>query len=236
MAKRYYWLKLQKDFFKRHDIRIIEDMPNGKDYILFYMKLLVESISHEGNLRFNETIPYNESMLSTITNTNIDIVRTAIKIFSELNLMEVMEDGTLYMNEVQTMMGIETEWAEKKRLYRDNKKEDLGQKKTLSDKSKIKSKSLEIDKELNKDIKESKLSFFDYDLVKLTQKEYDKCIEIYGEQQTIKALDKLNSFIGSSGKKYKSHYHTLNTWVWDSVKANKLADIKQQEKDLEVIF
>ena len=30
--KRYYWLKLKRDFFKRHDIRIIEDMPNGKDY------------------------------------------------------------------------------------------------------------------------------------------------------------------------------------------------------------
>ena len=30
--KRYYWLKLKRDFFKRHDIRIIEEMPNGKDY------------------------------------------------------------------------------------------------------------------------------------------------------------------------------------------------------------
>ena len=29
--KRFYWLKLKKDFFKRHDIRIIEAMPNGKD-------------------------------------------------------------------------------------------------------------------------------------------------------------------------------------------------------------
>ena len=34
-TKRYYWLKLKKDFFKRHDIKIIEEMDNGKDYILF---------------------------------------------------------------------------------------------------------------------------------------------------------------------------------------------------------
>ena len=78
--KKYYWLKLKNDFFKRHDIKIIEDMPNGKDYILFYLKLLVESVGHEGELRFSETIPYNENMLSTITNTNIDVVRSAIKI------------------------------------------------------------------------------------------------------------------------------------------------------------
>ena len=37
--QKYYWLKLKRDFFKRHDIRIIEEMPNGKDYILFYLKL-----------------------------------------------------------------------------------------------------------------------------------------------------------------------------------------------------
>ncbi len=44
--KKFYWLKLNKDFFKRHDIRIIEDMENGKEYVLFYMKLLLESVDH----------------------------------------------------------------------------------------------------------------------------------------------------------------------------------------------
>ena len=103
--KRYYWLKLQRDFFKRHDIRIIESMPNGKDYILFYLKLLVESIDHEGELRFSETIPYNEEMLATITNTNIDIVRSAMKVFCELNMIEVLEDNTIFMQEVEKMIG-----------------------------------------------------------------------------------------------------------------------------------
>ena len=79
MAKKYYWLKLQRNFFKRHDIRIIEDMPNGKDYILFYLKLLCESIDHDGTLRFSDEIPYNEDMLSTITNTNAEISRTNIR-------------------------------------------------------------------------------------------------------------------------------------------------------------
>ena len=84
-TKKYYWLKLDRNFFKRHDIQVIESMENGKDYVLFYLKLLVESIDHEGQLRFNETIPYDEKMLSVITNTNIDIVRQAIKLFTNLN-------------------------------------------------------------------------------------------------------------------------------------------------------
>lgn len=95
-------------------------MPNGKDYILFYLKLLCESTSHEGNLRFSDTIPYSESMLATITNTNIDIVRNAIKVFVELHMIDILDDGTYFMSEVQKMIGYETEWAKKKREYRKN--------------------------------------------------------------------------------------------------------------------
>lgn len=116
--KKYYWLKLKKDFFKRHDIQIIEAMPNGKDYILFYLKMLVESVDHEGNLRFNDTIPYNETMLATITNTNIDVVRTAMKVFVELKMIDLLEDRTIFMIEVEKMLGTETYWAEQKRKQR----------------------------------------------------------------------------------------------------------------------
>jgi predicted phage replisome organizer len=122
-ARKYYWLKLRRDFFKRHDIRIVEEMENGKDYLLFYMKLLVESIDHEGALRFSETIPYNDRMLASITNTNIDIVRGAIKLFAELGMLEMMDDGTLFMSQVTAMLGHETQWAAKKRLYREKRKE-----------------------------------------------------------------------------------------------------------------
>ena len=116
--KKYYWLKLKRDFFKRHDIRIIEEMPNGKDYVLFYLKLLLESIDHEGSLRFSDTIPYNEQMLSVVTNTNVDIVRSAMKLFTELKLMEVLDDATIYMAEVNNMIGSEGWSAERVRRFR----------------------------------------------------------------------------------------------------------------------
>lgn len=107
-SKRYYWLKLKKDFFQRHEIRIIESLPNGKEYLLFYLKLMCEATSHEGNLRFSDCIPYSEEMLSTITNTNIDVVRSAIKYLSDLKLMEILDDGTIYLEEVKRLTGSET--------------------------------------------------------------------------------------------------------------------------------
>lgn len=116
--KKFYWLKLKKDFFKRHDIKIIEDMENGKDYILFYLKLLCESVDHSGSLRFSDTIPYSEKMLSTITGTNIDIVRSAMKVFTSLEMIEILDDQTIYMREVEKMVGGESDSAERVRRHR----------------------------------------------------------------------------------------------------------------------
>jgi predicted phage replisome organizer len=121
-SKKFYWLKLNRNFFKRHDIRIIEEMPNGKDYVLFYLKLLLESIDHEGSLRFSDTIPYNEQMLSVVTNTNVDIVRSAMKLFIELKLIEIFDDQTIYIGEVEKMIGSESWSAERVRRFRDKQK------------------------------------------------------------------------------------------------------------------
>ena len=118
--ERYYWLKLHKDFFKRHDITVIEDMPNGKDYVLFYLKLMLESVDHEGALRFSDTIPYSETMLASVTHTNIDVVRSALKILRELGMVEVFDDKTLFMTEVAKLLDSETFAARRKREQRDS--------------------------------------------------------------------------------------------------------------------
>lgn len=214
---KYFWLKLKKDFFKRHDIRIIESMPNGKDYILFYLKLLCESVDHEGNLRFSDTIPYNEEMLSTITNTNIDVVRSAIKVFSQLEMMELLNDGTFYMNEVSKMMGYETDWAVKKREYRERLKKDNVL--PLSDKSI----ELELEKELELDIdkekkkKEKKASdeathtYGEYKRIRLKDSQYKKLCDEFGENKTKLAITKLDEYVQSNNNKngYKDFYLVL---------------------------
>ena len=154
-SKKFYWLKLKRDFFKRHDIRIIEEMENGKDYILFYLKMLLESIDHEGHLRFSETIPYNEKMLSVITNTNIDVVRSALKVFTELKMVEIFDEGTIYMAEVSKLIGSETEYAKKKREYR----QKLLEMRQLEDNVRQeieKDIEIESDKEIEKDSKSGK--------------------------------------------------------------------------------
>ena len=102
---RYYWLKLRRDFFKRHDIKIVEGMSGGKEIVLFYLKLLVESVDHDGTLRFSEAIPYTPDMLATITDTDPAIATQAIDVLKSLQLIETSEDGTIVLPQVLEMIG-----------------------------------------------------------------------------------------------------------------------------------
>lgn len=121
--KKYFWLKLKNDFFDREEIKLIEAMPNGKDYIIFYMKLLLKSIENDGKLYFRNTIPYSPEMLASVTSTNIDTVKVAVDLFLKLGMMEKWDNGTLFMIETQNMIGSESKWAQYKRIERKQKKE-----------------------------------------------------------------------------------------------------------------
>lgn len=117
--ERYYWLKLPTDFFKRHDIKVIESMQNGKEYVLFYLKLMLESVDHEGTLRFSDFIPYNEEMLAAVTNTNVDTVRVAVSVLEQFGMLELWDDKTLYLKQVAELLGSETYAAKRKRAQRE---------------------------------------------------------------------------------------------------------------------
>ena len=245
--KRFYWLKLKRDFFKRHDIKIIESMPNGKDYLLFYLKLLCESVDHDGTLRFSETIPYNENMLSTITDTNIDIVRSAIEVFTRLELMDIMDDGTYYMNQVEHMIGsaVDNDNANRQRRFRERQKQlalcDSYDSVTKNNESKSKSKSIELEKELEIDIekdkereekvkdkrknnkkekeneKEAKVPFGEYQNVKLTMTEYDRLANDLSVEVRDACIEFLDAYIEEKDYKSKSHNLAIRRWVVDAV-------------------
>lgn len=159
--RKLYFLKLPKGFFARHDIKILEALPNGKEYSLFYLKLMLESLDHDGSLRYNELIPYNAEMLSAITNTNIDIVRIAVKTLEQMQLLEVLDDQTIFMRKVASMTIKTTEGAEKKAVQRALISNNDGQKADICP-PEYRDKSIEIrvKKENNTSvIKESRSTF-----------------------------------------------------------------------------
>ena len=227
-TKKFYWLKLKRDFFKRHDIRIVEAMPNGKDYILFYLKLLLESIDHEGTLRFSDTIPYNEQMLSVVTNTNIDIVRTAMKLFIELNMMQVFDDQTIYMTEVDKLIGssADNDNANRQRRYREKQKNLALQNVTecVTNRNESKSIEKEIEKDKEKESEREQETEDDFDLdsrltplgkqkvVFLSENQVGDLLDKLGLETFDLYVDRLEAFIIDKNAHVKNHYETILKW------------------------
>ena len=51
------------------------------------------------------------------------------------------------------------------------------------------------------------------EFVRLTEEEHQKLTERLGQALTTDYIERLDNYIGSKGKKYKSHYHTILSWV-----------------------
>ncbi len=191
--KKYYWLKLKNDFFDSDDIKLVEAMPNGKDYILFYMKLLLKSINTKGRLLYKDIIPYTPEMLSTITNTNIDVVKSAIKLFSDLQLIDMFDNGELYMIETENMIGSEGDSAERVRKYRERKNNKVLQSNndvTKSNTEKEKEKEEDLDKEKNNNTQKD-LIFSNYKEIYLLFTQPKRKIKIPNKQsKTFLAYEK----------------------------------------------
>ena len=120
--KRFYWLKLKKDFFQQHQIKVLKALPNGRLYALIYLELMAESTTHDGELRYSKMLPYDTITLASVIDEDKDNVEKAIETLINLELVEILDDGTIYMREIQKLIGSETGKAERMRDYRERKK------------------------------------------------------------------------------------------------------------------
>ena len=128
--KKYYYLRLKDDFFESESVKVLEAMPDGYLYSNILLKLYLKSLKFEGKLMYNERIPYNSAVLSAITGHQVGTVEKALEMFLYLDLIEVLDNGAIYMLDIQSFIGKSTTEADRKRAYRakiDSEKELLGQ-------------------------------------------------------------------------------------------------------------
>lgn len=122
--KKFFWLKLKEDFFEEDTLQWLEEQENGTAYCLFYLKLCLKSLKSNGVLIRNVgqmLVPYDAKKLSEITRTDIDTVRVAMGVFEKIGLVQILDNGEIYLTQLEYMVGSETKWAEKKRLQRQKK-------------------------------------------------------------------------------------------------------------------
>lgn len=119
--RRFYWLQLKEDFFEDDAISWLEEQPNGKEYSLFYLKLCLKSLKTSGIMirRVGDIlVPYDYKKLAEITRTHPDTVLIALKLLTEIGLIKVLENGELYLSQVENLIGSQSYGAFKKQQQR----------------------------------------------------------------------------------------------------------------------
>ena len=224
--KNYYYLKLKDNYFDKDNIKILEAMPNGHIYSLIIIKLYLKSCKHDGCLMMTDRIPYDPDkidILAKVINHDIDHIKEAIRAAVELDLITIFDTGKMWMTEIQNYIGQSSTEADRKRQYRKKlestelvvkgSKENgqMSGQKTGQSSLELEL-ELEKEKEKEKELKKPKKHTY-LDFVKLTKAEYESLCKNYTKRVTEEYISRLNEYIGSKGKRYKSHYFTVLSWM-----------------------
>lgn len=222
-SRKYYYLKLKDNFFDTDEMIILESMPDGYLYSNILLKLYLRSLKYNGRLMFNEKIPFNSQMLATITRHSIGVIEKSMTIFKELNLVEILDSGAIYMTDMQNFIGESSTAADRKREYRNKiaiEKRQMSRQMSgqIEDKSLPELEiELDIDIELDKDIKQKPKKnpahqYGEYKNVLLTDDELEKLkAEFPSDWQ--ERIERLSCYIASKGTKYKNHLATIRNWA-----------------------
>ena len=220
--RKYYYLKLKESYFDDDAIVLLESMQDGMLYSNILLKLYLKSLKYGGTLQLDENIPYTAQMIATITRQQVGTVERALQIFMKLGLVEPLDNGALYMSNIELFIGQSSTEGERKRRARMKISEQKRLSGQVSEaKADICPPELEIKKEIDIEIEKERegkqgqapaRSYGRYNNVFLSDTELDELkAELPDKWEYY--IDRLSTHIASKGTKYRSHAATIYKWA-----------------------
>ena len=121
MSKRYYWLKLQKDFFTQPKIKKLRKIAGGDTYTIIYLKMQLLSLSNGGKLFFDGIEESFSEEIALTIDEDPDNVKVTVQYLLSQGLIEPCSETEFLMTETQYLICSESESAERVRASRKNK-------------------------------------------------------------------------------------------------------------------
>ena len=164
--KQYYWLKLEKDFFKSKEIKKLRKIAGGDTLTIIYLKMALYSLENEGILVYEGIEDDLASELSLELDEEVENIKLVLA-FLQNNKMIETKGEDFYLNRIPEMTGKETGAAKRMRISRQRKEEnkqlecnkvtELLQDVTTSYTEKEKDIELEKEKDIEKEIKKENI-------------------------------------------------------------------------------
>jgi len=201
------WIKLYIDQTLRGSC--FSEMLPEERFIWFGFLLLAGDNASEGKISVTENTGYSIEQLSDLLKCEPELINRSIKKMVKYEKIQVDKKNVIkiikwekYQSEYQRQRKYREEWLQRKKDFKVTAKGDNVECGVDID--------IDIDIERDKKKKEKKYKYMDS--VLLTKEEHQKLIDKFGETKTNSYIENLNNYIGSKGKKYKSHYFTILNW------------------------
>ena len=120
--KRYFWLKLHKDFFQRKEIKRLRKIAGGDTYTIIYLKMLLRSIMSDGKLYFDGLEDDFASELALDLDEKEENVQITVQYLLKSGLLEMCSDEEYYLPDTKDSTGCETAVASRVRKHREKQK------------------------------------------------------------------------------------------------------------------
>ena len=121
MAKRYYWLKLPKNFFEDKAIKRLRQIAGGDTYTIIYLKMLLKSMEDDGKLFYEGIEDTICDEIALDINESADDVQVTMNYLEKKGLL-VVTDSEVELPRLTEMVGSETDKAELMRKLRNKEK------------------------------------------------------------------------------------------------------------------
>lgn len=193
-----------------HDLMYyrIEDRM-AKELKLSWNELLIYGVIYSSQ---NQTYVWWQTYLSEITWMSVATIKRSLKWMIENKLITKVSKWYQIVSNWYLKVSEWAIWEEKEKYQIDTSIAQNDTKKVSNWATYI---NTTITENIKEEIKEEKIEekkpvkkrYLDF--VLLTDEEYSKLLNIFGQTKLNQAIENLNNYIGSKGKRYASHYHTI---------------------------
>lgn len=222
--KRYYWLKLQDDFFESKRIKKLRRLAGGDTFTIIYLKMQLLAMKRDGILEYTGLEPTFAEELALDLDEEPDNVSLTIAYLLSCGLLETSDDKEYFVPYAVLNTGSEGSSTKRVREHRERKALQCnagvtpvkqicnGEKEIEKEQEKKKEKESEIMPAAPAPAKVKRHKYGEYDNVLLSDEEFHK-LQAEFPQDWKARIDRLSGYIASHGKSYKNHLATIRNWA-----------------------
>lgn len=133
MAKKYYWLKLQEDFFSSKRIKKLRKLAGGDTYTIIYLKMQLIAMKNGGILEYTGLEPTFAEELALDLDEEADNVSITVNYLLNCGLLETSNNIEYFVPYAVANTGSEGASADRMRKLRERKASQCDVKVTTSD-------------------------------------------------------------------------------------------------------